>query len=232
MIVSPIHQNCTHEWLLKVHYAHRIPQIQYAFGLYVDGTMIGVCTYGIPSASPLREGIAGKENSKYVLELNRLVLSEQIKNAASYLVAKSLQMLPKPSIVVSYADIAQGHVGYVYQACNFIYTGLSAKRTDWHVKGLEHLHSQTIVDISKSKKGQGKGSRVAHMKEIYGDDFSLKERSRKHRYIFVVGSRQQKNKLIGMLKYKKEEYPKGESKNYQLEKIYKQSSLFDAKVAA
>ena len=32
----------------------------------------------------------------------------------------------KPKIVVSYADTSKGHVGYVYQATNFIYTGMSA----------------------------------------------------------------------------------------------------------
>ena len=51
------------------------------------------------------------------------------------LVGRSLRLLPKPSVVVSYADTAQGHVGYVYQAANFIYTGLSAKRTDWKKTG-------------------------------------------------------------------------------------------------
>jgi hypothetical protein len=128
--VIPIDSKETYSWLKDIHYAKRIPSISYAFGMYSNDRLIGVVTYGTPSSSTLKNGIAGKDNSNLVLELNRLVFQVSTKNAASYLVSHSLQMLPKPSIVVSYADTEQGHVGFVYQACNFIYTGLSAKRTD------------------------------------------------------------------------------------------------------
>ena len=207
MKVLPIKSKESYPWLLQKHYAKRVPSISYAFGLYDDGVLVGVCTYGTPSAATLRDGIAGPENSKYVLELNRLCIDSDNKNAASILVGRSLQMLPKPSIVVSYADTEQEHVGYVYQACNFICTGLSAKRTDWKIKGLEHLHGQTIADISRGCKG----SRSDFMREKFGDDFYLEDRARKHRYIFVTG----KNKALKQsIRYNQEPYPKGESKRY------------------
>ena len=136
------------------------------------------------------------------------------------LVGRSLQMLPKPSIVVSYADTEQEHVGYVYQACNFLYTGLSAKRTDWKIKGMEHLHGQTIADISRGCDG----SRSDFMREKFGDDFYLQDRARKHRYIFVTG----KNKTLkNQIRYAVEPYPKGESKRYDAgAKVQTQALLF------
>src|SRR5512136_439793 len=129
MIVIPIKAEDTYPWLLQKHYAKRLCPISFAFGAFVDGQLIGVVTYGTPASAPLREGICGKEYSDQVLELNRLCC-ENSANVASELVGKSLRLLPKPKIVVSYADTEQGHIGYVYQATNFIYTGLSAKRTD------------------------------------------------------------------------------------------------------
>jgi hypothetical protein len=220
MLVIPIQSYEVEPWLLKKHYAKRMPSISYAFGLFDDGRLVGVCTYGTPSAAPLRDGIAGPENAKYVLELNRLCLDTNIKNAASMLVGRSLQMLPKPSIVVSYADTEQEHVGYVYQACNFLYTGLSAKRTDWKIKGMEHLHGQTIADISRGCDG----SRSDFMREKFGDDFYLQDRARKHRYIFVTG----KNKTLkNQIRYAVEPYPKGESKRYDAgAKVQTQALLF------
>jgi hypothetical protein len=207
MKVIPIQSYETEPWLLHKHYAKRIPSISYAFGLYVDGQLVGICTYGTPSSATLRDGIAGPENAKYVLELNRLCIDTPTKNAASFLVGRSLRMLPKPSIVVSYADTAQDHVGYVYQACNFIYTGLSAKRTDWKIKGMEHLHGQTIADMSRGCEG----SRADFLREKFGDDFYLEDRSRKHRYIFIVGG----NKDIkNSIRYEQHPYPKGQSKRY------------------
>jgi hypothetical protein len=206
----------TYEWMKEVHYAKRIPTISYAFGFYEWQELIGVVTYGTPSSAPLREGIAGPENAHLVLELNRLVFKREVKNGASELVGVSLRHLPKPSIVISYADTAQGHVGYVYQACNFLYTGLSAKRTDWKIKGMEHLHGQTIADISKIAAGEGKGSRARFMREKYGDDFYLEERPQKHRYIYFCGSKTQRKKLLSDLRYKVEKYPKGQTKRYSI----------------
>ena len=87
----------------------------------------------------------------------------------SYIFIFTLLLLPKPTIVVSYADTGQGHVGYVYQSTNFIYTGLSANRVDWAVKGLEHKHSKTLSD----------GMTLESIKEKYGDDFYYTERTKK-----------------------------------------------------
>jgi len=188
---------------LFIHYAHRLPSISYAYGLFDDGELIGVCTYGTPSSPSLRKGVAGVNYSDKVLELNRLCLLNNDKNEASYLVANSIKQLPKNKIIVSYADTEQNHLGIVYQACNFKYTGLSAKRTNWVVEGLEHLHGQTIAD-----QFRGQPDRAKAIREFYGDKFKLVDRSRKHRYIYLHGSKTQKKHLLNNLKYKIEDYPK------------------------
>jgi len=204
LIILPIKSEETYPWLLQKHYAKRIPQIMYAFGLYEESTLVGVVTYGIPASPSLCMGICGKEWSDKVLELNRLCLQDNTKNQSSFLVSNSIKLLPKPTIVVSYADTSQGHVGYVYQATNFLYTGLSASRVDWTVKGLEHKHSKTLSD----------GMTLESIKEKYGDDFYYAERSKKHRYIYFHGTKQQKKLLKSLLKYNTEPYPKGDSKKY------------------
>jgi len=204
LIILPIKSEETYPWLLQKHYAKRIPQIMYAFGLYEESTLVGVVTYGIPASPSLCMGICGKEWSNKVLELNRLCLQDNTKNQSSFLVSNSIKLLPKPTIVVSYADTGQGHVGYVYQATNFLYTGLSANRVDWTVKGLEHKHSKTLSD----------GMTLESIKEKYGDDFYYAERSKKHRYIYFHGTKQQKKLLKSLLKYNTEPYPKGDSKKY------------------
>jgi len=189
---------------LDIHYAKRWPPISYAFGLFVNGVLCGVVTYGTPASAPLRRGIAGSDFIEHVLELNRLCLKNNKKNEASFLVGNSLKLLPKNKIVVSFADCSQSHVGYVYQATNFIYTGLSAKRTDWKIRGKEHLHGQTVAD-----KFRGTANRAAAMREKYGEDFYLLDRPRKHRYIFIVGDKRFKKDVTRNLKYKIFPYPKG-----------------------
>lgn len=182
--VRPItRSDCAH-LILNVHYAKRWPSISYAFGLFREDSLVGVVTYGTPPSAPLRNGVAGKDHASQVLELNRLCLVDNLRNEASMLVGRSLRLLPKDKIVVSFADTAQGHIGVVYKAANFRYFGLSAKRTDWKVRGKEHLHGQTIAD-----EFRGVIKRAQAMRDKYGDDFYLAPRARKHRYIFCADKR-------------------------------------------
>lgn len=202
--VKVIQRKDCEPYILSIHYARRWPSISYAFGLFLDDQLCGVVTYGTPLSSTLRVGIAGSEYKSDVLELNRLCLLNNIKNEASILISRSLKLLPKNKIIVSFADTNQGHNGYVYQATNFLYCGLSAKRTDWKIKGREHLHSQTISDEFRGVKNRAKAIR-----DKYGDDFYLAPRPRKHRYIMLIGDKKYRKKVKQQLRYKLEPYPKG-----------------------
>lgn len=124
-------------------------------------------------------------------------------------------------IVVSFADTEQGHHGYIYQATNWIYTGLSAKRTDWKVKGKEHLHGVTVADEFRGQPDRGQ-----LMRAKYGDDFYLEDRPRKHRYIYLIGSKTQRKRWRKSLKYGEEPYPKGQNRRYEEAPIYSQAQLF------
>jgi hypothetical protein len=201
MEVHPITRNECSEFILNIHYAKRWPSISYSYGLYDIDELIGVVTYGSPPSSSLKKGIAGIEFFSDVIELNRLCLLYNRKNEASFLVGKSLKLLPQNKIIVSFADPSQGHCGIVYQATNFIYCGLSAKRTDWKIKGKEHLHGITIAD-----EFRGVLNRSQAMREKYGDDFYLEPRQRKHRYIYVKGDKNFKKRVLNCLKYKIEKY--------------------------
>jgi hypothetical protein len=203
MEVREISRKECEPFIIGIHYAKRWPSISFAYGLYDKEELCGIVTYGTPPSSPLKKGIAGEKNKSDVLELNRLCLKYNKKNEASKLVSSSLRLLPKNKIIVSFADISQGHTGIVYQACNFSYHGLSAKRTDWKVKGKEHLHGQTIADEFRGVKNRAKA-----MRDKYGDDFYLEARPRKHRYIYIIGSKTYKKRIKKEIKYKQEVYPR------------------------
>ena len=184
----------THEWVKKKHYAHRIPPISYAFGLY-DGTeIVGICTYGIPMGASLKRGICGVEYENIVLELNRLCLNDGLpKNTASNFISQTFKLLPKPSILVSYADTGQNHTGYIYQATNWIYTGLGAGGSSWAVKGLENLHHITIEDsVGRYEDRDDEFTLEELLKKKYGEKLYRKSESKKHRYIYFLGNKRER----------------------------------------
>ena len=148
MRVIRIQAEQTHDWLLRKHYAKRIPQITDAFGLYDGKVLIGIVTYGKPATPMLCKGVCGEQYFDIVYELNRVCLADNKQNQASFLVGQSLRQLAKPKIIVSYADTGMGHTGFIYQACNFLYTGLTVARTDVDTNGKHARHGQKF-DASK-----------------------------------------------------------------------------------
>jgi hypothetical protein len=199
--VRPIDKNETHVWLLKIHYAKRIPPISYAFGLFESGEMVGVITYGQPASRSLCIGVAGEQNVNNVIELNRLALKYNRKNEASRLIGQSLRMIAGPKVVVSYADTEQSHLGVVYQATNWLYTGITVARTEWTVRGLEHLHTKALSNKFES---------LEEIQQHYGDDFYYRPRSQKHRYVKLLGNKTERKTLLSDLKYPILLYPKTE----------------------
>lgn len=107
--------------------------------------------------------------------------------------SRALKGLPRGTFVVSYADTAWSHVGYVYQACNFLYTGLSAKRVDTYQPEGKHPRSYDKNNHS----------------ELY------QSRSRKHRYVYLVGTKNDRKRMRSELKYPVyDKYPKGDERKY------------------
>ena len=208
-------QECK-DWFLNKHYAKRLPSISFAFGLYINDSLEGVCSFGRPMSHTLIKGAFNGLFEHCFLELNRLVVNEGLpKNTLSFFVSQCLKQLPKPNALVSYADTSQNHHGYIYQATNWIYTGLSNKFTDYAVKGLEHLHHASISD-SVGRYDKNKNiDKHRLLKAKYGDKLYLKERPRKHRYFYFLGNKSDKKKMLKNLSYKIKPYPKGNNKRYK-----------------
>lgn len=209
-IVKPVTTYDCKEWLLKKHYLKRMTSFTYSFGLYDGIELVGVCTFGNAIPMQMKKSICGEKYMHLVYELNRLITNDDLpKNSTSFFVSQCLNMLPKPLIVVSYADKSFGHNGYIYQATNFYFTGESHTQKDWKLKGKEHIHSRTLMDEFAFE-----ANRINKLKEKYGDDLYQVERPPKNRYVFFCGTKKQKKKFLNESLFEIKPYPKGQNKNY------------------
>ena len=191
------------EWVLYKHYAHRIPPITFAFGLYEGPVLQGVCTFGPPASHDLIVGAMGEEYTFNFIELNRLVVNDGLpRNALSFFVSSCLRELPRPMVVISYADSGKGHHGYIYQATNWIYTGLSKQHTDYLPEGMTDAHQRSISQISVTE-----WRKKTTLVKV--------ERARKYRYFKFLGDKRQVRKMMKDLKFPiVKEYPKGDNTRY------------------
>jgi hypothetical protein len=224
--VKPINKEQIKEWLLKKHYAKRIPSIIYSFGLYLQNDLIGVCTYGIPPQNNCLL-MCGEEYKSKAIELNRLIKEDNLdKNLQSWFVSKTFKYLPKPIIVLSYSDPNNYHYGYTYQALNFLYTGEGGASKEYiynnrqysmrHIKEKwfknKNLHFDSNLNIDEN------------FINIGGEIVYLKK---KHRYIIFLGSKKQKKQMLKKLIWKVSPYPKGDNRKYNTDyKTNTQTTIF------
>lgn len=210
------------EWCLYKHYAHRLPSITYAFGLYqkredASPLLSGICTFGHPVALVLVKNAFQGDYQDCFFELNRLCVNDGLpRNALSFFVGQCLQMLPRPMVIVSYADSGHNHHGYIYQATNWLYTGMSVPFKDYMVKGYEGMHNASILDmVGRSDGDKGHLDKVRLLKEKFGEEnVYMVERSRKHRYFYFLGSKTERRHMRSRLIYHEEPYPKGDNVRY------------------
>lgn len=184
------------QFLKPRHYAGRKPQISKAFGWVINGELVAVCTFGKPASPSLCVGICGEEHAHSVYELNRLCRVEDLTEPLSQFVSACLRRLRAEDwIIVSYSDTGMHHNGYIYQACNFLYTGQTKQRTDKYTANGKHSRHY-------SNEEQGEFRKV---------------RTAKNRYVYFATHRKsKKSEWRSCLNYPVLPYPKEENQNYIL----------------
>jgi len=182
--------------LEKYHYLSKINKgfrSGYNFGLFKESELVGVCVFHSPSVPETVKGGFGLERNKQkgIFELGRLCLLPHIKekNILSWFVSKSIKFFRKETEVralLSYAD-SSFHNGYIYQATNFGYYGLTNKKKDFWFENDDGTYTKHQRGPVKGFKGE------------------WRPRPRKHRYLLVYDDTLN-------CKWKKSPYPKEENK--------------------
>ena len=143
------------------------------YGLFDKDKLFGVAIFHTVSAWETVKGAFGLENKeqKGFWELGRLAIDSEcnIKNLNSWFVARCIKLLRAEENVralISYAD-TEYHEGYIYQALNFKYYGLTAKKNDFWVEQDDGTYKKQSRGATKGVKGE------------------WRPRSQKHRYLLV-----------------------------------------------
>ena len=244
------------------HYAHRPAPCSVAVGLFdkLDGPrLIGVITYGGAANQTLRTGVCGPSEMNNVIELSRLWVEDgtpvyecvdrngkaRATSVESFFISRSFHFVDK-EIIVAYADPGatnlafqskQPHLGIIYQATNWIYTGQGIPFKDPYLKNRPELHhtsipsecrdKKTIPGViiclgckqhfnAKPKKGEPRFSLKKALEEIFPGQVEWRDRARKHRYVhFNNGKnlrlsewRRRRGELEAKLRYPNLPYPK------------------------
>lgn len=143
-------------------------------GVWEKGNYIGVIIYGMGANKDLLKPFDLTQSQG--CELVRIALNRH-ENSVSRMISISLKMIKKfcPGIklIVSFADKEQGHYGGIYQATNWIYTGVTNSADEY---------------LYKSKRWHGRAFRKSFgsHKKFIGKGLKIVKGSQKHRYLMPL----------------------------------------------
>ena len=128
------------------HYSGTLPPGKLVcYGVWESGKFIGAVVFGRGASNSMlnRYGLTQLEGC----ELVRVALTDHIA-PVSQIVSVSLHRLrvdnPGLRLVVSFADPAQGHIGGIYKAGNWVYAGKSEQGTAYLAPDGRMLHSRQV----------------------------------------------------------------------------------------
>ena len=183
---------------VRWHYLHAAPAgVKLTFGVFAGARLAGAVAFnaGPINGHRLVEG-ARREDC---LCLARLWLSDALPpNSESRVLGLCIRMLRKHTntrFLVSYADPAAGHVGTVYQAAGWLYTGPSEAQPLMAIGDAPPRHTRSIASVLGTHS-------AAHFRR-QGLDVRLVATIPKHRYLIFVDPSWRPRLRVPVLPYPK-----------------------------
>jgi len=128
------------------HYSRRMPKGKLVrIGVWEDERFVGVVIFGTGANN--RIGDPYSLTGEQVCELVRIALCRH-RQPVSRIIRVAVGMLrriaPGLRLVVSYADMEQGHHGGIYQASNWVYVGQTEDRTAYENQAGKRVHWKQV----------------------------------------------------------------------------------------
>jgi hypothetical protein len=198
--VLPIPTILAKQILVRNHYLHSYPGgTKLCFGVYLDTRLLGALTFGSGPASAYK--LVSNAKPEDCMTLTRLWLSDKLpSNSESRILSYAIRSLRKYGIckfLVSYSDPAVGHVGTIYQATGWFYTGLSSAMPLYDFGDGIGRHSRSVSHAYGSHSLKYLNERGVNVKVI--------PQIPKHRYVYFLDSEWRSRLNVPVLLYPKKE---------------------------
>jgi hypothetical protein len=180
-MLLPIAHSLARDIIVMYHYLHSMPGgSQLCFGVFLGSRLFGSLVLGCGPAHAYK--LVNGATRDDCMTLTRLWLSDELPaNSESRVIGAMIRALRKHTSVkflVSYADPSAGHVGTIYQATNWLYTGLSGAMPYYDLGDGVARHSRSLSHAFGTHS-------LKHFK-INGVDVKVVPQCGKHRYVYFI----------------------------------------------
>lgn len=155
------------------HYSKRMPKSKIVkLGAWEDGEFVGAVIFGVGATGDLVKGYGLGKNQG--CELVRIALRKHrspVSMILSIAISKIKAQSPRLRLIVSFADPEMRHLGVIYQASNWVYSGMSQASDEY---------------IYRGRRYQGRSFRNKYKGMENHPGVTVVKGSSKHRYLYPL----------------------------------------------
>lgn len=203
--VVEISQIEAREFIVNYEWLGNAGASRYCYGLMYKSHFAAVVCFSRPTSPVTFASLLGPSLASKTYQLCRGASAHWApKHAPSMLIGESLRKLEERTgarVVVAYADPEAGEIGTIYQATNAIYLGLTDSRGPgkYIIRG-KHYHPRSV----HRQFGSARHDVLVRLDPNY----VRHQRTKKHRYIYILGPRCQRNVVLQAIGSRVCAYPK------------------------
>lgn len=204
-VIAPISRETAARFIEEYEWLGNVGSAQRCFGLLHGDELLAVACYTrLVSPSGLSRLIPTVPPQR-IYQLCRGASAPHAPGwVGSRVISSSLRLLRaqlRTELVVAYADPRAGEIGVVYQAANALYLGLTdARGPGEYIIGGVRMNPRSVY----RRFGSARHSDLVTV----DPDYTRIQRTKKHRYVFVVARGKRRQQLINLLRPRMQTAPK------------------------
>ena len=203
------------EVITKYEWLGNMGTTEESFGLICDSVIVGVVCFGRTAGTSAASAVFGESAGINVMTLCRgACVHYAPEHSASFLISSACKQLAQEGTngFISYADPQAGEIGTVYQACGWIYTGVTSPTEKFITPDGEVKDARLVSAYTRDRRNGTltyKRTRKEQKELMLESGHEFFTGHAKHRYVGVYGtSASHTRKLRKQVLYSSLPYPK------------------------
>ena len=214
-VVKPITFEAASNIILEYEWLGNMGTTEFAFGIFFQNNLGGAVCFGRTAGTNTYHSVAGEQYFNHAITLCRgACVHWAHKHSASKLISSACRMMVPHgfNIFIAYSDPEAGEIGTVYQACNWLYCGVTNPTEKFETPSGEIKDARLVSAYTRDRTGgtlKYKRTRAEQKALMLRSGYRFFKGHSKHRYVHIVArTRREEKQIRNALQWPVLPYPK------------------------
>ncbi len=223
-VIKPISYHSAKAIILDYEWLGNMGTTEFAYGIFWEDSLAGTVCFGRTGGTRVYSSVCGPQYTQHAITLCRgACVHWAHPHAASKLISSACRAMVEHgyNIFIAYSDPDAGEIGTVYQACNWIYCGMTSATEKFETPSGEVKDGRLVSAYTRDRRNgtmKYRCTRAEQKQQMLGQGYRFFKGNPKHRYVHIVArSRREEKQIRSSLQWAVKPYPKRDIANPRMQ---------------